>query len=82
VAWSGQLRDVLDLPRLRVLDFLHGLEGGPDLDVDALHAEASRVEADVARLRVPLKYSREPYVLRAHVRMVREGLPEHSRARA
>jgi hypothetical protein len=58
------------------------IEGGPDLDVDALRAEASRVEADVARLRVPLKYSRELYVLRAHVRMVRDGLPEHPRAGA
>ena len=58
------------------------IEGGPDLDVDALRAEVSRVEADVARLRVPLKFSRELYVLRAHVRMVREGLPDHPRAGA
>ena len=53
------------------------IEGGPDLDIDALRSEVSRVEANVAHLRVPLKYSRELYVLRSHVRMVRDGLPEH-----
>lgn len=56
------------------------IEGGPDLDIDALRSEVSLVESNVAHLRVPLKYSRELYALRSHVRMVRDGLPEHRRA--
>lgn len=48
---------------------------GPEPDVAALHADMERIEVEVAQLRVPLAYSRELYVLRSHVRAVREGLP-------
>ncbi len=69
---ENRIDDVYE--ELRVIE-RHAAERGPGLDLAALHADMERIESEVARLRVPLAYSRELYVLRSHVRAVRDGLP-------
>lgn len=69
---ENRIDDVYE--ELRLIE-RHAAEHGPALDLAAVHADMERLEGEVARLRVPLAYSRELYVLRSHVRAVREGLP-------
>jgi len=48
--------------------------GGARYDANAVHAEFERIEAHVARLRVPHYYSHQLYDLRGHIDLVRQRL--------